>query len=634
MTNNKRLLIYFLYNSSGHLPSYVQYQLEKFQEFCSYILVVSNGRLNPIAKSKLLEIVDEVLERENVGLDVGAFRAGIRHVGIERLNEFSETLLVNFTCFGPIFPLNELFAWSQKQNCDFWSLTKDNKPTTSEKYLHYNSCPFHYQSNFLALRRKFITSLVFQNFLNEMPADISYRESGLFFEYAFPGYFINKGFSGRVYCDDEDLEYPLLHNPLMLIQKYRLPFFKVRSFFHFYTDTLNHDAGLANLFLMDYIKNHTSYPENFIWDYILAEKNLAEIVTACQFFFTLSKSQSYATQNSLKIGCVFHAYFPDLFDEITNYLNYVKNVGIDILVTTTSDESKKLLLNILNKKNITATVKTIENRGRDVSALLVGASEFISNYDLVLFAHDKKSSQYSTESVGRVWRTKLFENTMGSESYIKNVIDLFVNNPQLGLAFPPYPRHSDFAEILTDGWTGNFSNTQKLLQFLGIEVKMSDHLRCIAPLGTCFWFRPRALEPLFKGFNGNGWEYSDFPAEPNKTDNTILHAIERCYCYVAQSKGYYPAFVQNDFMARNECTNLEFNQTSFARNRYWVNRLTAESTGQSLPLLDSQFFNDELSIKRNLKLLSNSVRLKYPRTWALAFPLRKLVKFLLKIRKK
>ena len=40
----------------------------------------------------------------------------------------------------------------------------------------------------------------------------------------------------------------------------------------------------------------------------------------------------------------------------------------------------------------------------------------------------------------------------------------------------------------------------------------------IAPLGTMFWFRPRAMKLLFD----RDWEYEDFPPEPNAIDGTFI----------------------------------------------------------------------------------------------------------------
>jgi rhamnosyltransferase len=69
-----------------------------------------------------------------------------------------------------------------------------------------------------------------------------------------------------------------------------------------------------------------------------------------------------------------------------------------------------------------------------------------------------------------------------------------------------------------------------------------------------FWFRPKALKTLIE----YDWNYEDFPKEPNDTDGTLLHAIERIYPFVAQHEGYYPAWVLNDTFARIETTNLYY----------------------------------------------------------------------------
>jgi lipopolysaccharide biosynthesis protein len=54
------------------------------------------------------------------------------------------------------------------------------------------------------------------------------------------------------------------------------------------------------------------------------------------------------------------------------------------------------------------------------------------------------------------------------------------------------------------------------------------------PLGTMFWARPAALEPLFE----LGLDWNDYPAEPVPIDGTIMHALERLLPFVVQHRGY------------------------------------------------------------------------------------------------
>ena len=60
------------------------------------------------------------------------------------------------------------------------------------------------------------------------------------------------------------------------------------------------------------------------------------------------------------------------------------------------------------------------------------------------------------------------------------------------------------------------------------------------------------MQPLFD----KGWEYKDFPAEPNGIDGTLLHAVERIYPFASQQAGYFPGIVMADTFARIEYTNL------------------------------------------------------------------------------
>jgi lipopolysaccharide biosynthesis protein len=54
------------------------------------------------------------------------------------------------------------------------------------------------------------------------------------------------------------------------------------------------------------------------------------------------------------------------------------------------------------------------------------------------------------------------------------------------------------------------------------------------PVGTMFWTRPAAIQPLLD--LGLRWE--DYPREPAPIDGTILHAIERLLPIVARQTGF------------------------------------------------------------------------------------------------
>lgn len=632
----KRLCVYFIYDKDGIIDDYIIYQLKDMKKNVSILHCVINGTLTMDSKKRLEAVADEVYERENKGNDIGAYKAAIEHIGWKKISEYDELILMNFTCFGPVYPFKEVFDWACKLDIDLWGLTWDTKSDWlgTNKYLHYNKRKTHYQSYFLTFRKPLVGSDFLKDFFNEIPDDTGYIMSGCSYEYAFPGYFEEHGYKAAVYCDDlENLNYPLLHDPVHLLKEYRMPLFKKRSFFHHYTDVMNNAGGQATYELINYIENETDYDMSMVWRAVLRTCSLSDLVRCAQLNRVLSSKMVMKEKpNTLKLGVIFHLYYDDIFEESIGYLQSF-SPDTDILITTNTEEKKELIQEYLKKSNIKANISVIDNRGRDVSSLLVGGADFVKKHDLICFAHDKKTTQMKPEGVGRSWRYKLYQNMFATKEYVENVISTFENEKQLGIAFPSMPNHHRYAYDIGNGWIGNFNNTDKLLNDFDVHVKRNEHTLCVAPFGTCFWFRSKALEKLFSGYEGSGWHYEDFPCEPNRWDQTILHAVERAYAYFAQDAGYYPAYLYNSEFAAIEFTNLEFFKVGSGEMRGWVERLAMEGIGfasanqnNSAPVFDQQI---NYGIKQSLLHLAYAIRCKYPKFWTFLLPVRKLGKKIL-----
>ena len=577
--NPKRCVIYFIYDKDGIIDDYVIDQLKDLRNNAQHIHCVINGKLCHDGKVALEKVADDIYVRENKGVDIGAYKAAIEYLSWDFIRTFDELVIMNNTCFGPVYPFKECFDWAKGQDVDLWGLTLDNKFGSDEPHLHFSKRKTCLQSYFVVFRDRLLKDKLLEVFFDEIPTTCDYRQSGLFYEYALPGYFEDRGYKFAVYCKTDDLNYPLLHNPVALLKQFRMPLFKKRNFFHHYTDVLFHTAGEATSNLIEFITKHTDYDMSLVWKSILRTSSLSDLVRCAQLRRILPKDYAYNSDVNLKVGVIFHFYYPDLFDENLDYIQMFPK-GCGILITVSSEEKKKILQKKLKEHQLEAEVILIENRGRDVSSLLIGARDFIKNYDLICFAHDKKALQDELESAGRSWSYKLNENIYGSKEFILNTINMFEKEPFLGMAFPGYPNHSGYMKHDATGWTGNFENTKKLLQDFGVDVKINPHTLCVAPLGTCFWFRPKALEKLIKGSDGNGWDYTDFPDEPTgKDDGLILHAIERAYAYFAQDAGFYPVYLYNDKYAAIDLTNLEFQSYYGEAMRTWCDAFILDTIG-------------------------------------------------------
>ena len=556
-----RLVIYFFFDQDGIVDRYVPYMLNDMRKNCSKLFIVCNGKLTTEGRRVLESVTPDVMVRENKGFDVWAYKAAMEYIGWDELSTYDEIVLMNFTLYGPLYPFAEVFEEMNGRDLDFWGLTKHYRiPFNPYQTQGLDEVPEHIQSSFICIRRKMACSIEFREYWDKMPPIDNYADAVGRHEAIFTQKFKNFGFTCDTYVQTDDLEeytrYPLMLEPKELIQNRKCPVFKKKMFSNEYYEYLCVSAGEAAVEAFQYIREHFEYDVDMVWENLLRTCNMADIKNRMHLNYVLSKDSimNPHVARTQKTALFMHLYFDDLLDSSMMYADMMPEYA-DIFFTVCSDKMERLTREasrVLKPRKV--TIITIENRGRDVSALLIGAAPFVQQYDVVCFAHDKKTSQNKPYSVGQSFAYKCLENVLGSKAYVQNVIDRFEQEPRMGMLMPPPPNHSCFYDGLGGEWTTNFEITKKLAEELNIRVDMVPEKEPIAPLGTMFWFRPKALKPLFD----RKWKYDDFPKEPNKVDGTILHGIERLYGYVAQSQGYYEVWGMNDQFAAIELTNLHF----------------------------------------------------------------------------
>ncbi len=571
--NRQRLAIFFFYDKDGIVDSYVDYLVENVRKNVDQLLVVCNGKLDQLGRQCFEKYTEDILVRENVGFDVWAYKEGLEYYGWEKLEAFDEVVMLNFTIMGPIYPFEEMFEIMNERDLDFWGCTKHHKiPADPFGRMACGYIPEHIQSHFIAVRKSLLKTDDFKKYWEEMPMINDYFDAICKHEAIFTKTFADKGYSWDVYVNTDDLRdytyYPLQMTPKELVKNRRCPIIKRRSFFHNFSDYLDYTAGEPAYELMDYITRQTDYDENLIWDNILRSMHQADFKRALQLNYVLP-TEALLTEKGIpsdkRIAAVFHLYFEDLIEDSFYYLSSMPEQS-DIYITTNTKEKKALIeKRFADLKCHKLEVILIENRGRDVSALLVATKKFIMDYDYVCFAHDKKVTQTKPYSIGGAFAYKCMENILQSKDYVANIIDTFEKNPRLGMLMPAPPNNGPYYPTLGSEWMCNYDITKEFIDRLGIKVPMDPSKEPISPLGTMFWFRPEALKVLFD----QDWEYEDFPEEPNKIDGTLLHAIERGYGLIVQSQGYYPAWVYSDKYAKIEITDLQYyiseiNKTCFS----------------------------------------------------------------------
>ena len=557
----RRMAIYCFYDKNGRAGKYIDTFLAELNRYIDRLVIVVNGKLNQQSKELFEKYTNTILIRENKGLDAAAYRDAMLHEGWNNLVSYDEVICLNDTVLGPIYPFSEMFDVMDNRDVDFWGITASPESNLNEEHI-----PTHVQAYWHAYRRSIVSSPRFQHYWESMPNYSSYAEVTRKHEIAFTPHFEKLGFSWSTYIDYQKYAkfspYPLIYMPMQMLREDRCPVFKRRSFFLGYSFYFDQTAGQPAMDLYEYIKDHTSYDVNLIWDAILPSYNIADIARAMHLDYVLpSRTLNPRQHTVVKSAFIYHVYFMDLLDETFHYLESVPQ-ETDIYVTS-SDKKIPLIQQYAQEHGFSHEIHYIpvKNRGRDVSALLVAACDVVLNggYEVIGFAHDKKSSQNQenghngTETQGFTY--KLMENTLGSREFVNNILTLFTDNPRLGLLCPPPPYHAlYFAHTLPVEWGPNFENTKKLIEdTLGLHVPMDPAKPTMSAMGSCYWFRVDALKPLFE----HGWQYEDFlPEGQMGADGSISHAIERANGYVAQSQGYYPAWVLSDRYARIEVDSL------------------------------------------------------------------------------
>jgi len=554
----KRLVIYFFYDAAGIVDRYVSYMLDDVVKNCAELFVVCNGKLTTEGREAFKKFTPHILVRENIGFDVWAYKEALEHYGWDRLAEFDEVVMMNHTIMGPVYPFAEMFGEMNQRDVDFWGITKFHRVSDDPYHTGYGYMPEHIQSHFIAVRQAMVQSYEFQKYWETRPQICSYADAVGKHEAVFTKRFSDCGFRWAVYVDTSDMEgftnYPLIMNPVALLQNYRCPIFKRRSFFQSCTDLISFtDAGQGPR-LIEYLEQHTSYDPALIWENLLRTENMADIKNALKLNYILPLHCAPQRKCRRKVALAMHIYLDELIEYCYRYALSMPEES-DIYISSGSRETCNKIKNVFeNGPWNQVRVIQIENRGRDIGGLLMGSGPYLSQYDYVCVMHDKKVTQLDYASKGYAFSERCYHNLLGSAELVENILDLFERNPFLGLLCPPPPNHADYYLTFGCEWGPNFEVTKQLAEKLKIFVSIKQDKEPVAPLGGMFWCRAAALDKLFSF----GWKSEDFPKEPSNMDGTILHAVERIFPFVAQDAGYYSAWGLSDEYMRLEWNNLSY----------------------------------------------------------------------------
>lgn len=238
----------------------------------------------------------------------------------------------------------------------------------------------------------------------------------------------------------------------------------------------------------------------------------------------------------MDVAVFVHLYYVDLVEECFKYIREACKI-CTVYISTSVQAVKDYIDKKCDEMQIkNCNVIMINNRGQDIAAFLLCHAKIMRDYKYICFVHDKKSRHVENLN-GYIWFKDLWENTLSSSGYIANVVKKLESDERLGMLSVPEPFWGEFISTVENGWSSNFSETEKLSQRLSLDCKLERDFPPIS-IGTAFWARSEALYPLLV----HTFDINEFP---ETGVGRLSYAVERIFPFVVQSCGYYTGIVES-----------------------------------------------------------------------------------------
>ena len=529
----KRAGIFLFYDPEGKVDDYILGCLGSLQQHMDYLLVVSNSPLDETNRKRLESVSSEVMERKNVGYDVGAYRDGLRHLGWDHMGDYDELVLFNYTFFAPIHPWAGLFERTDKWDTDFWGITEHDE-VRPHPFLPKLVMPRHIQSHWIAVRSSLSTTKDWRTYWEDMPPIESYNDSIQWHESRFTGYFNALGYRHEVAynVDDYPSANPVFDNATLLLQD-GCPILKRRNLFH---NPLHLDRfAIIGADMLEQARA-AGYDTDLILSNLARTSKPRDLVTNAGLTWVVPQSASeetYAAAATQKILAVAHIFYADMAEEILQRLSVLPK-GYYLVATTSNEENQAQIRAVMERYGVEGEVRVVaSNRGRDIGAFLVDCNDVLASgkWDIVVKIHSKKSVQ-DDYNAAQLFKTHLYDNLLNSRAHVANILAEFAAHPALGMVLAPLP-HMGYP-TMGHAWVTNREPAQAVAKRLGINVPFDKDMP-LATYGSMFIARPQALAKLVNA----GFKPENFPVEGGYKDGSLAHVLERLMAYAALSEGFY-----------------------------------------------------------------------------------------------
>ena len=218
---HRRTAVVASYFGDGTLPERLLYLIRGLREVVDNIVLVGDCPINPSEIEKLSSLVAIAKFERHGQYDFGSYRIGFslaKDEGLLDKANVDELVMINDSCYGPIYPFEESFSTMESRDCDFWG------------YTGYNAFGhIHISSYFFLFRRKVIESGKIEEFLSRVDGHLARGEIVVKCEFEFTKFLEDAGFTWGTFVPMKFGSRAPTKYPCTICGVYRMPLLKTKT---------------------------------------------------------------------------------------------------------------------------------------------------------------------------------------------------------------------------------------------------------------------------------------------------------------------------------------------------------------------------------------------------------------------